>query len=127
MHGYKELGDKLRPRQAKGQHLVKILKNHLKREIQRMNYTPLIIDQHKIFNLEDLLHVLLTVDHDKIQNFSDNDLFSTWLDHQGYAELAEEFRPIHNKGPKLEKILSLIVEKWIKIYKSREKVTSPYP
>ncbi|MFC2146816.1 hypothetical protein ACFLRT_05575, partial [Acidobacteriota bacterium] len=109
MHGNNELGDKLRPRQAKGQHLVKILKNHLKREIQRMNYTPLIIDQNKIFNLDDLLHVLLTVDHDKIQTFSDNDLFSTWLDHQGYPELAEEFRPIHNKGPKLEKILSLIV------------------
>ncbi|UCH94455.1 MAG: hypothetical protein JSV88_29875, partial [Candidatus Aminicenantes bacterium] len=121
MHGYKELGDQLRPRKAKGQHLVKLLKNHLKREIQRMNYTPLIIEQNKIFNLEDLLNVLLTVDHDKIQYFSDNDMFSTWLDHQGYPELAEEFRPIHNIGPKLEKILSDIVEKWIKIYRSREK------
>lgn len=120
MHGYKELGDHLRPRQAKGQHLVKILKTHLKKEIQRMNYTPLIIDQNKIFNLNDLLHVLLTVDHDKIQYFSDNDLFSTWMDYQGYPELAEEFRPIHNIGPKLEKILSNIVEKWIEIYKSRE-------
>ncbi|NIM12498.1 MAG: hypothetical protein GTO45_10355 [Candidatus Aminicenantes bacterium] len=121
MHGYKELGDKLRPRQAKGHHLVKILKNHLKREIQRMNYTPLIIDKNKIFNLDDLLNVLRTVDPCKIQKFSDNDLFSTWLDHQGYPELAEELRPIHNKGAILGKILSDIVEKWIKIYKSREK------
>ncbi len=121
MHGYKELGDKLRPRQAKGHQLIKILKNHLKREIQRMKYTPLIIDKNKIFNLDDLLYVLRTVNHHKIQKFSDNDLFSTWLDHQGYPELAEELRPIHNKGAKLEKILADIVEKWIKIYKSREK------
>jgi hypothetical protein len=42
------------------------------------------------------------------------------LDHQGYPELAEEFRPIHNKGAKLGKILSNVVEKWIKIYNSRE-------
>jgi hypothetical protein len=120
MHGYNELGDKLRPRQAKGHHLVKILKNHLKREIHRMNYTPLIINSIKIFDLDDLLKVLCIVNPAKIQDFSDNDLFSTWLDHQGYPELAEELRPIHNKGPKLEKILSDIVEKWIKIYKSRE-------
>ncbi len=120
MHGYNELGDKLRPRQAKGHHLVKILKNHLKREIQRMNDTPLIIDKIKIFDLGDLLKVLRTVNPAKIQKFSDNDLFSTWLDHQGYPELAEEFRPIHNKGAKLGKILSDVVEKWIKIYKSRE-------
>lgn len=124
MHGYKELGDKLRPRQAKGHQLIKILKNHLKREIQRMNYTPLIIDKNKIFNLDDLLKVLHTVDPGKIQDFSDNDLFSTWLDHQGYPELAEELRPIHNKGAKLEKILAGIVEKWIRIYKSRKNVIS---
>jgi hypothetical protein len=100
------------------------LKNHIKKEIQRMNYTPLIIDKNKIFNLDDLLYVLRTVDPCKIQKFSDNDLFSTWLDHQGYPELAEELRPIHNKGAKLEKILADIVEKWIKIYKSRENRTS---
>jgi hypothetical protein len=121
MHGYKELGDKLRPRQAMGHQLVKILKNHIKKEIQRMNYTPLIIDKNKIFNLDDLLSVLRTVNHHKIQKFSDNDLFSTWLDYQGYQELAEELRPIHNKGAKLEKILANIVEKWIKIYKSTGK------
>jgi len=120
MHGHNELGDKLRPRQAKGHYLVKMLKNHLKREIQRMKYTPLVIDHIKIFDLSDLLIVLRTVNPAKIQDFSDNDLFSSWLDHQGYPELAEELRPIHNKGPKLEKILSDIVEKWIKIYKSRE-------
>jgi hypothetical protein len=122
MHGYKELGDKLRPRRAKGHQLVKLLKNHLKREIQRMNYTPLIIDKNKIFNLDGLLNVLRTVEPGKIQDFSDNDLFSTWLDHQGYPELAEEFRPIHDKGAKLEKILADTVEKWINIYKSRENV-----
>jgi hypothetical protein len=121
MHGYKELGDKLRPRKAKGHRLVTLLKNHLKREIQRLNYTPLIIDKNKIFNVVDLLGVLRTVSHHKIQKFSDNDLFSTWLDYQGYPELAEELRPIHNKGAKLEKILATIVEKWINIYKSREK------
>lgn len=119
MHGYNELGDKLRPRQAKGHHLVNILKTHLEREIQRMNDTPLIIDGSKIFDLDDLLRVLRTVNPAKIQDFSDNDLFSTWLDHQGYPELAEEFRPIHNKGAKLGKILADVVEKWINIYKSR--------
>lgn len=120
MHGYKELGDKLRPRKAAGHLLVKILKNHLQRVLERINYTPLIIDKHKIFNLEGLLNVLRNVDAAKIQKFSDNDVFSAWLDHQGYPELAEEIRPIHIKGARLGKILADIVEKWIETYRSRE-------
>ena len=119
MHGYRELADKLRPKHAGGRALVSLLKKHFKKEISRIGYTPLIIDENKVFNLFDLLNLLRAVEPEKIQRFSDNDLFSTWLDYQGYTELAEELRPIHFSGKKLENVLIEIVEKWIRIYQSR--------
>jgi hypothetical protein len=119
MHGFREIGDKLRPRQDRGQRLVTTLKRYIIREILRMNYTPLVIDGMKIFTLRDLLKTLHTIEPEKIQNFSDNDYFSIWLDRKGYSELAEEFRPIHGSGIKLEKKLAEVVEKWISIYKAR--------
>lgn len=116
MHGFRELGDELRPRHDRGKRLVTVLKRHIRKEILKMNSTPLIIDGKKIFKLNDLLKLLRTIDPIKIQKFSDNDLFSYWLDRKGYPELAEEFRPIHGSGPKLKQTLADIVEKWIKIY-----------
>ncbi len=116
MHGFRELGDELRPRRDSGQRLVTVLKRYLNRDILRMEQTPLIIDGSKIFNLNDLLTVLRTIDAVKIQYFSDNDIFSNWLDRKGYPELAEEFRPIHGSGLALTENLADIVEKWIKKY-----------
>jgi hypothetical protein len=120
MHGFRELADLLRPRQDRGKRLVTVLKRYITREILRMDYTPIIIDGMKIFNLNDLLRALRTIDPAKIQYLSDNDYFSIWLDRRGYTELAEEFRPIHGSGEKLEKTLASIVEKWIEIYRQRE-------
>lgn len=120
MHGFREIGDKLRPKRDKGQRLVSTLKRYIVREILRMDYTPLIIDGIKIFNLQDLLHTLRTIEPEKIQYFSDNDLFSIWLDRKGYTELAEEFRPVHGSGHKLERTLADIVEKWIGIYQQSD-------
>ncbi len=121
MHGFREVADSLRPRQDRGQRLITVLKRHIIREILRMDYTPIVIDGTIIFDLNDLLNALRTVDPDKIQYFSDNDYFSIWLDRRGYTELAQEFRPIHGSGHKLEKTLASIVEKWIEIYRQREK------
>ena len=119
MHGFRELGDKLRPKRDKGRRLVTVLKRHLLREILQMDYMPLTIDGIKIYNLHDLLNTLRTIDPVKIQQFSDNDIFSTWFDRNSYPELAEEFRPIHGSGDKLKKTLADIIEKWIEIYRQR--------
>ncbi|MFZ5516727.1 MAG: hypothetical protein ACOY90_08830 [Candidatus Zhuqueibacterota bacterium] len=119
MHGFRELGDKLRPRYDKGKRLITILKRHTRREILRMEFTPLLIEDTKIYNLYDLLNVLKTIHPSKIQLYSDNDYFSTWLDRKGYSELAEEFRPIHGSGRELGNTLAECVNKWIKIYESR--------
>ena len=121
MHGFRELGDQIRPRHDRGRRLVTVLRRYLKREILRMNFTPLIIDGNKIFTLQSLLHLLRTIDPIKIQWFTDNDVFSTWLDRKGYAELAEELRPIHGRGARFEKTLADLVEKWINIYQERIK------
>jgi hypothetical protein len=119
MHSFKELGDLLRPKQSKGRELFSTLKRYLRREILRMNCTPLIIDGNKIFELRDLLHLLKTIDADKLQPFSDNDAFSSWLDRKGYPELAEELRPIHASGEKIRETLVHHVEKWMNIYQER--------
>jgi hypothetical protein len=121
MHSFKELADLLRPRQSKGRELFSTLKRHLRREILRMSCTPLTIEGRKVFELEDLLEVLRTVSADRLQPFSDNDAFSSWLDRKGYPELAEELRPIHVSGEKIKETLVHHVEKWMSIYRERNR------
>ncbi len=120
MHGFRELGDRLRPMHIFGQEMISVLKSHLKKEIFRMEKTPLIIDRSKVFNLSDLVEVLRKADPSIIQPLSDSDTFSTWLDCKSYPELAEELRPIHGSGKRLSLKIAGIIEKWIKIYAERE-------
>lgn len=118
MHSFRELADELRPKRLFGRHLITVLKRYLKREILRMECTPLIIDGVKIFNLQELVSMLRSIDPIKIQEYADNDVFSSWLDRKGYTELADELRPIHGSGAKMAKTLVDIVEKWIRKYRA---------
>ncbi len=120
MHSYRELADILRPKRSQGRELISLLKKHLKKEILRLNATPLTINGAKVFNLQDLVNLLRTISPDKIQPFSDNDIISSWLDRKGYSELAEELRPIHGSGARLSETLASIVEKWQKLYARRD-------
>jgi len=120
MHGFRELGDQLRPMDITGQKMVSVLKSHLKKEIVRMEKTPLIIENVKVFDLSGLVNALQKAEPSTIQPLSDSDTFSTWLDCKSFPELAEELRPIHGSGKKLSLKLAGIVEKWIKIYAERE-------
>jgi hypothetical protein len=116
MHSYRELGDILRPKRSQGQRLIGLLKGHLKKEIARLEFTPLALDGVKVGSLADLLGALRTVSPDIIQPFSDNDIISSWLDRKGYSELAEELRPIHGSGPKLVETLVSVIENWQDAY-----------
>jgi hypothetical protein len=124
MHSFRELGDRLRPQKMKGKRMVTVMKRLLKREILRMSQTPLIIDGIKAFDLIDLLHMLSVIGPEKIQSLSDNDIISSWLDHTGYSELAEELRPIHGTGNELRDAIARIIENWIKEYPQKS-VDSP--
>ena len=119
MHGFKEMADKILPRHRKGRRLVTSLRQLFEKEIERIKVTPLKIDENEIFTLQEFLHTLRSIHPDKIQNLADNDVFSTWLDRKGYPELADEIRPIHGSGKKLEKALAKKVEKWVEIYTQR--------
>ena len=116
MHGFRELGDRLRPMHITGKEMISVLKSQLKKEIGRMEKTPIIIDNIEVFELSELLNTLQQADPSTIQPLSDTDTFSTWLDCKSYPELAEELRPIHGSGKKLRSKISGIVEKWVKIY-----------
>ncbi|MFC2167985.1 hypothetical protein ACFLRW_03300 [Acidobacteriota bacterium] len=120
MHGFRELGDQLRPMEITGQEMIDVLKSHLNKEIGRMKKTPIIIDNSEVFNLTDLEAALRKSDPATIQSLSDSDTFSTWLDCKSYPELAEELRPIHGSGKRVTLKMAGIVEKWIKIYSERE-------
>jgi hypothetical protein len=117
MHSYRELGDRLRPRRSRGQQLIRLLKRNLSSEIARMGRTPLLLQGRKIFNLEDLRTAIQDSKPETIQPFSDYDIISSWLDRQGYPELAEELRPIHGSGAGLRRTIVQIIEKWIDLYK----------
>ncbi|MFC2164207.1 hypothetical protein ACFLT2_04320 [Acidobacteriota bacterium] len=125
MHSFRELGDVLRPIRAEGHTLVNLLKEHMQDELSRMEFTPLIIDGKKAFNLGDLFELLKISDPSKIQALSNNDIFSSWLDRKGYSQLADEFRPIHGTGKSLADTLTAIIEKWSTIVK--KKPTLPLP
>lgn len=120
MHSYRELGDRLRPRRGRGRQLITLLKRSFQSEIARLERTPLVVGQQKIFGLDDLLAVLRKAPPEVIQPFSDNDIISSWLDRQGYSELAEELRPIHGSGEELKKTLADAVSRWIEVYRSSD-------
>jgi hypothetical protein len=112
MHGFRTLGDVIRPRQDRGVRLVRVLDELLEQEIAELKATPLVVEGHEVFSPAELRRVLLQVEPGKIQPLSDDDVFSTWLDRQGYPELAEELRPIHGSGPKLRESLVQTIGKW---------------
>ena len=116
MHSFREMADELRPKRASGRRLVTLLKRYLGREILRIARMPLVIEDRKAFDLKGLVALLRTVDSAKLQEFSDNDIFSSWLDRLGYSELADELRPIHARGEKLREILADTVEQWAKVH-----------
>ena len=118
MHGYKDLADRLLPKRAKGRRLISLLRRTFEEEIERVDATPLVIEGREIFGLEELLETFRAIPPSKLQDYSDRDVFSTWLDRKGYSELAEEIRPIHGSGQRLEKILLEKTEKWSKLYSS---------
>jgi len=120
MHGYKDLADRLLPMHAKGRRLVSLLRRVFEEEIERVEAAPLVIDGLEVFSLQELLETLRKLPASKIQDYSDRDVFSTWMDRKGYTELAEEIRPIHGSGQRLEKILIEKIEKWMEFYSSQK-------
>jgi hypothetical protein len=123
MHGFRELADELRPQHGKGPDLVKKLIEPIEREISRIHSTSLRIGEERVYSLDGLLKALHKVEPELIQNLSDNDVFSNWLDRKGYPELAEEIRPIHGSGEKLKEALVQSISKWLALYeKKRESI-----
>jgi hypothetical protein len=120
MHSYRELAGRLRPLRERGMDLVKTLKKNLEREMGRMKHTPLVVGNARIFDLRDLAAFLRSADPAEIQPLSDDDIFSSWLDLQGFTELAEELRPIHGDVSRITGALAGRVEKWIPVYSARD-------
>ena len=117
MHGFKQLADRILPMRAKGRRLVSLLKNLFDEEIERMQAIPLVLHGKEIFDLPQLLDAIRAIPPAKLQDYSDKDVFSTWLDRRGYSELAEEIRPVHGSGQRLERILVEKIEKWLERYR----------
>jgi len=114
MHSFRELAGELMPKRASGRRLVTLLKKYLGREMLRIACTPLVIEGRKAFDLQGLVALLKSVDPANVQEFSDNDIFSSWLDRKGYSELADELRPIHARGAKLMEMLADSIERWVR-------------
>jgi len=119
MHSYRELAGRLRPLRGMGMDLVRMLRKNLEREMERMKHTPLVVGSVKIFDLHGLAALLRSGGAAEIQPLSDDDVFSSWLDLQGFTELAEELRPIHGDVTEIGETLAERVEKWIPLYAAR--------
>jgi len=119
MHGFRDLADEIRPKRGKGMDLLRELIEPIEAEISRLKSKPLVIGKERVYSLRDLLDALEKVNPQMIQDLSNNDAFSTWLDRKGYPELAEEIRPIHGSGDKLKSALTQSIAKWIALYKQK--------
>jgi hypothetical protein len=119
MHSYSELGDRLRPRRGRGRQLITLLKRNFQAEIARSERTPLIFAGEKIFSLDSLLTAIRKAPPERLQPLSDNDVISSWLDRQGFTELAEELRPIHGSGETLKQTLTEVIARWAEVYRKR--------
>jgi hypothetical protein len=120
MHSYRELAGRLRPLRHRGMYLVKTLKRNLEREMERMKHTPLVVGDARVSDLRGLAAFLRSADPASIQPLSDDDVFSSWLDIQGFTELAEELRPIHGDLAAIRDTLAAHVEKWAPVYAARD-------
>ena len=125
MHSLPELGDRLRPQRHKGRQMIEVLRRSIEREVVRRAQTPLVIQDRRIRDLEGLLAALKTTPLERIRPLSDNDVISSWLDYQGYSELAEELRPVHGEGPELAAAIIGLVEKWTVQYQRSQINRSP--
>jgi len=119
MHSYRELGDRLRPRRGHGRRLIALLKRNFLTEIARLERTPLVVGDEKIFSLDGLVSAIRKTPPEVIQPYSDNDIISSWLDRRGFSELAQELRPIHGSGETLRRTLADAVARWIEVYRKR--------
>jgi hypothetical protein len=126
MHGFRDLGDRLRPERHTGESLVRVLGRHLRRELLKMRCTPLVIDGVRIGDLEELNVALRTVSFEHLEEFGDNDAISTWLDQRGYPELANELRPIHGRGADLQRQVAGVVARWLPLYRRRDADSGPH-
>lgn len=116
MHGFRRLGDVLRPRQDRGFNMVRELLSEIEKELAVVETTPLVIEGERVFTLAELSAVLRRAEPGRIQALSDRDVFSTWLERKGYPELADELRPIHGSGERLRETLSRTIEDWIRTH-----------
>jgi hypothetical protein len=121
MHGFRDLADRLRPKRDTGRRMVQVLKRNLHREILKRPLSPLVIGDKKITDLAGLYEVLKTAAPTDIQQYSDADAFSNWLDRNCYPEIAEEIRPIHGTGEKLRARLTAVLEKWMEHYGTEDR------
>ncbi len=117
MHSYRELGDIIRPDRSQGLQLISFLKEHIAKEIERLDRTPLIIGSEYVYTLHDLVGTLQSVPQEVIQKLADSDVISSWLDWQGYTLLAEEVRPIHGIGENLREAITTVIDRWIRDYR----------
>jgi len=113
MHGLRDLAERVRPERLGVDRVVTRLRRELRREMLRMERTPLIIDGLRIFDLSQLAAALRTISPEKIQPFYDADSISSWLDQRGYSELADQLRPIHGKGAELGPAVADLVERYV--------------
>jgi hypothetical protein len=117
MHGYAEVGDRLRPRHDHGETLrtellCAIDDGLAKAEGERFSF--LAEDGAVVSSagsLRELSECIRTVDLGILESYSHNDAFSTWLMRKGKSRLADELRPLHGEGEELRKSLLEIFER----------------
>ncbi|MFH0817169.1 MAG: hypothetical protein V1909_00880 [Candidatus Micrarchaeota archaeon] len=124
MHGYDELGDKVRPTHHSGERMREFLLEQIGDEIAIIKSLPLVFEwterddgkrqkRVEVNSLKELYDNLDNLPDKLIGKFASGDGFSTWLMIKGYSELADALRPLSGKEHELKNSLKVEIGKWL--------------
>jgi hypothetical protein len=120
MHGFRELGDRLRMRQDRGDKLRRILLDTFDQELELLSQQELVlVDAQgetvgRARTVEDLLVVIEAIELEPLEAHASHDIFSMWLMRKGFPDLADQLRPIHGEGEDLRRELLDVLGHWVR-------------
>lgn len=125
MHGFYIAGNKVRVDRSRGSALRDFLLGALGEEMVRLEDDPFVItdeagaERYKGFSLREINEQIRGLPAAMLEKWEENDSLSFWLMRHGYAELADELRPLHGLGEDVKRSIAAIFERWIQEYEQR--------
>ncbi len=124
MHGYDEVGDKIRPQDFVGETTREYLLKVIDSEIEKIKEMPLVFEwdagkgsrEHRaivVDSVKKLHEVLGNIPDRVVERYGEQDLVSLWLMRKGHSNLADELRQCKGTGSQIKKQAIEKIGNWL--------------